>query len=130
MSILRLGQVSGAPDSVSLASMHTGNGYSANIADRLGSLGPSMLAIVSDIGSTPTVTVAIQGSHDGNDWWSIPYCETATPETIAVATFAITTATTTRKILRPNHPWRFCRLNFTLNTNVTIIAADLWIWPG
>ncbi|MGH3985859.1 MAG: hypothetical protein ACRDTZ_00885 [Pseudonocardiaceae bacterium] len=86
-----------------------------------------MLTITSTVGATPTVTVAIEGSVDGTSWFAIAYADPATPETAAVATFAITTATTTRKILRANHPWRYCRLSYSANTNVTL-TADLHVF--
>ena len=42
-----------------------------------------------------------------------------------MATFAITSATTTRVIMRPGHPWRFLKLNMSANTNVTL-TTDVW----
>jgi hypothetical protein len=42
-----------------------------------------------------------------------------------VAAVVITTATTNYYILRPGHPWRYLRLTYSANTNVTT-TADLW----
>lgn len=114
------------PNAANLSTAQTGNGQSTNIVDRGAACErAALLKIVSTVGATPTVTVAIEGSADGTDWFSVAYADPATPETPAVATFAITTATTTRKILRPNHPWRFLRLTYSANTNVTLTADVL-----
>lgn len=110
-----------------LSTAQTGTGASTNVVDRGSSVLAGFIQIVSTIGATPTVTVAIQGSVDLANWWAIPWAEVATPTTLSVATFAITTATTTQKILLPNHPWRYVRLNYTANTNVTI-TADAWVF--
>ena len=113
------------PNSASLSAAQTGNGPSTNVVDRGSGVGPALLQIVSTVGATPTVTVAIEGSVDGTSWFNVAYALPATPETVAVANLTITTATTTRVILRPNHPWRFLRLTYSANTNVTL-TADVW----
>ena len=117
----------GTPNIVTLSSAQTGTGQSTNVADRgglvSGIVGPALLTIVTTVGATPTVTVAIEGSVDGSDWWNVAYALPATPETVAVANITITSATTTRVILRQNHPWRYLRLNYSANTNVTLTAT-------
>lgn len=115
----------GAPDSASLSAAQTGNGQSTNIADRGGARGPALLKITTTVGATPTCTYAIEGSADGTNWFAIAYADSATPTTIAVATFAITTATTVYKLLQVDQPWRFVRLTYSANTNVTS-TADVW----
>ena|SRR5690242_16031503 len=115
----------GAPDSVNLSTAQTGNGQSTNVADRGGSRGPALLKITTTVGATPTVTVAVEGSADGTNWFNIPYADSATPTTVAVATFAITTATTVYKLLQVDQPWRYVRLTYSANTNVTT-TADVW----
>ena len=111
------------PNFVSLSAEQTGDGQSTNVADRGNSVGPALLTITTTVGATPTCTYAVEGSADGSDWFNVAFADAATPETLSVATFAITTATTVRKILRPNHPWRFLRITFTANTNVTSTAT-------
>lgn len=115
----------GAPDSASLSAAQTGNGQSTNVADRGGVRGPALLKITTTIGATPTVTIAIEGSADGTNWFAIAYADSATPTTVSVATFAITTATTVYKLLQVDQPWRFVRLTYSANTNVTS-TADVW----
>lgn len=115
----------GGPDQASLSVAQTGTGQSTNIADRGGARGPALLKITTTVGATPTVTVAIEGSADGTNWLAIPYADSATPTTVSVATFAITTATTVYKLLQVDQPWRFVRLTYSANTNVTI-TADVW----
>lgn len=123
MATLTAGIPTPGPNTVVLSTLQTGNGQSTNVANRYGATGPALLTIVSTIGAGPTVTVAIEGSSDGADWFPVAYADAATPETVSVATFAIVTATTTRKILRPFHPWQFLRLTYSANTNVTLTAS-------
>jgi len=115
------------PAGISLSAAQTGNGASTNSADRGGRIGPALLKITTAIGATPTCTYAVEGSADGTDWFAVAIADAATPETLSVATFVITTATTVRKILRPNHPWRFLRITYSANTNVTN-TADVWVF--
>ena len=77
------------------------------------------------MGATPTVTVNILGSMDGANFFNIGYAAVATPTTAAVAALTITTATTTRVVLLENQPWRFLKLNYSANTNVTL-TAQVW----
>lgn len=115
----------GGLNTANLSTAQTGTGASTNVLDRGNTFGPGILKIVSTIGATPTVTVAIEGSVDGTNFFNIAYSTTAAPETPVVANLTITTATTAHYILRPNHPWRFLRLTLSANTNVTL-TADAW----
>lgn len=110
------------PMSASLSAAQTGNGASTNSAERGNRQGSALLTITTTIGATPTCTYAVEGSADGSTWFAVAYADSATPETLSVATFVITTATTVRKILRPNHPWRYLRVTYSANTNVTNTA--------
>jgi hypothetical protein len=108
---------------VNLSTSQTGNGDSTNTMDRGFTLpGACLLKVVSTIGSTPTVTVNIQGSMDGTVFFNVAYAVVATPETVVVAAITITTATTNHYILRPGHPWKFLKLAYSANTNVTLTA--------
>jgi hypothetical protein len=113
------------PPGVSLSAAQTGNGASSNVCDRGGSVGPALLKITTTVGGGPTCTYAIEGSADGTNWFAIPYADSATPTTTSVATFAITTATTVYKYLLANYPWRYARVTFSSNTNVTN-TVDCW----
>lgn len=108
-----------------LSSSQTGNGDSTNTIDRgdarVGK--PGAIVIASTVGATPTVTVNIQGSVDGTNFYNIPYCLVATPETLSVAAITITTAVTTTYLLRADHAWRFLKLAYSSNTNVTLTAT-------
>lgn len=111
------------PNQAALSNAQTGNGTSTNIVDRGGiTERPALLRITTTVGATPTCTYAIEGSADGTNWFPVSYAETATPDTGSVSTFAITTATTTHKILRSHQPWRYLRLTYSANTNVTNTA--------
>lgn len=118
---------SGAPDAASLSAAQTGNGQSTNVADRGGATGPALVKITTTIGATPTCTYAIEGSADGTNWFPVPYADSATPTTVSVATFVITTATTVYKLLQANQPWRYVRLTYSANTNVTN-TTDIWVF--
>jgi hypothetical protein len=116
------------PTAVNLSTAQTGNGQSTNAADRgKGASSTALLKITTTVGATPTCTYAIEGSADGTDWFAVAYADAATPETLSVATFVITTATTVRKILRVDHPWRYLRVTYSANTNVTN-TADVWVF--
>jgi hypothetical protein len=116
------------PAASNLSTAQTGNGASTNVADRGGRTDrPALLTITTTIGATPTCTYLIEVSADGVAWWPGPYADSATPETLSVATFTITTAVTVQKILRQHHPWRLLRLTYSANTNVTN-TADAWVF--
>lgn len=107
---------------VLLSSAQTGNGDSTNILDRRALTGPADLVITTTIGATPTVTVNIVGSAEGTNWWNVPYALIATPSTFVVSALTITTAVTTHYLLQGGQPWRYLKLVYTANTNVTSTA--------
>ncbi|MEU0397949.1 hypothetical protein ABZ208_35390 [Streptomyces sp. NPDC006208] len=116
------------PNSARISSAQAGDGASTHIVDRgAAAERPALLTITTTVGATPTCTYAIEGSADGATWFAVSYADPATPDTGSVATFAITTATTSRKILRPGQPWRYLRLTYSANTNVTN-TADVHIF--
>lgn len=119
----------GPAESANLSNAQTGNGVSTNVADRGATAGSALLKLTTTVGATPTVTIAIEGSADGTNFFSVAYALAASPETVAVANVTITTATTNYYILRPGHPWRFLRLTYSANTNVTT-TADVWFFPS
>jgi hypothetical protein len=113
---------------VNLSNAQTGNGASTNVADRGGANQKSgLIKIVTTVGATPTCTYLIEGSVDGVNFFPVPYADSATPETMSVATFVITTATTVYKVLRTDHPWRFVRVTYSANTNVTNTADAYFV---
>lgn len=105
-----------------LGTAQTGNTDTTNTLDRGTLRRAGLLTIVSTIGATPTVTVNILGSADNVTFYNVPYALVATPETITVAAITITTATTNHYVLRGDHPWRYLKLNYSANTNVTLTA--------
>lgn len=116
------------PNAASLSAAQAGSAVSTNVVDR-GAVTerPALLKVTTTVGATPTCTYLIEGSADGTNWLPVAYADSATPETVSVATFVITTATTVYKILRAHHPWRFLRVTYSANTNVTN-TADVWIF--
>lgn len=106
-----------------LSSAQTGNGDSTNAADRGLSQRGGAVVIASTVGSTPTVTVNIQGSVDGVTWFNIPYALVATPRTFVLTALTITTAVTTTYLLQELVFWRYLKLALSANTNVTLTAT-------
>jgi hypothetical protein len=102
-----------------LSTAQVGNGASTNVADRGGAIGPALLRVTTAIGATPTCTYAIEGSADNVNWYPVQYADSATPGTVVVTTFVITTAITALKIIQPNQPVRYLRVTYSANTNVT-----------
>lgn len=117
----------GFADTASLSAAQTGNGASTNVADRGGARGPALLKITTTVGATPTCTYALEASTDGTNWFPCPYSDSAAPTTVSVATFAITTATTVFKHLLTDYAWRYFRITYSANTNVTN-TADIWVF--
>jgi hypothetical protein len=106
-----------------LGTAQTGNADTTDTLDRGSHRGPAAVVLVSTVGATPTVTVQILGSVDGVNFFKIAYALVATPETVAVADITVTAAVTTTYLLRPDHAWRFLKLNYAANTNVTLTAT-------
>ena len=108
---------------VNLSTAQTGDADSTNTMDRGYTLvGPCLLRIVTTVGATPTVKVDIQGSMDGTNFYNVTYALPATPTTFTVARITVTTADTFHYILVPQAPWRYLKLVYSLNTNVTLTA--------
>lgn len=108
---------------VALSTAQTGTGDSTNVAFRPTPGGTGAVVITSTVGATPTVTINIQASVDGANYYNVAYATTAAPETPVITALTITTAVTTTYILRPNLPWRYLKLVLSANTNVTITAT-------
>ena len=107
------------PNSARLSTAQTGDGASTNIADRGAAVErPALLTITTAVGADPACTYAIEGSADGTNWYPVLYAETATPGTGTVAAF-FAVAGTVHKILMSGQPWRYLRLTYSANNNVT-----------
>jgi hypothetical protein len=114
----------GGGASVQLSNAQTGTGDSTNIAQRdPHSTCGGAVVITSAIGATPTVTVNIQGSVDGTTWFNVPYSLVATPRTFVLTAITITTAVTTTYLLQELVFWRYLKLAYSANTNVTLTAS-------
>jgi hypothetical protein len=109
---------------VVLSAAQTGSADSTHTWDRgLNRRGPAALVVTSTIGATPTVTVNVQGSADGTNFYNVAYALVATPTTPAVAALTITTAVTTTYLLVADQAWRYLKLVYSSNTNVTLTAT-------
>lgn len=116
-----------------LSSGQTGNGVSTNVAQRRGDLAAmkaALLRIVTTVGATPTCTYLVEGSPDGQSWFPLPSQDitaAGAPGTLSSATFAITSATTTWRLLPIDWPWAYIRVTYSANTNVTN-TTDVFIF--
>lgn len=102
-----------------------GTGTSTHIVDRGDYRGPALLKFVSTIGATPSVTVTIEGSLDGSDWFGLAHAADDAAAA-ALGNLVITTATTQRRFLPANRPWRYLRLSYSAALNVTL-TVDLLV---
>lgn len=102
-----------------LSNAQAGNGVTTNVVDRGVTLGPATVLIVTAVGATPTCTYQLEGSLDNSAWNPLSSADSGTPTVFSTATFLITTATTTTRIVNPTSPARFIRITYSANTNVT-----------
>lgn len=107
------------PEVVPLSAAQAGNGPSTNVADRGPSHKGAVVRITTAVGGTPTCTYQIEVSADGVAWAPATYADLATPAVNSTSTFVITTATTVQKIVKQPTPWRYVRVTYSANTNVT-----------
>jgi hypothetical protein len=113
-----------ASESGGLSTAQTGAGVSTNVIDRGGQSGAGQVVIVTTVGATPTCTYQLEGSPDGTTWSPLSSADSGTPTAFSTATFTITTATTTTRIINPAATAaRFVRLTYSANTNVTNTAT-------
>jgi multisubunit Na+/H+ antiporter MnhC subunit len=78
-----------------------------------------LLRLTTAIGATPTCTYAIEGSPDNSNFFAVQYADSASPQTLVITTFVITTAITAIKLIPVNIPVRYLRVTYSVNTNVT-----------
>jgi len=107
-------------DTGEIATAQTVGGVTANVLDRGEQSGVASVFIVTTIGATPTATYQVEGSADNGSWTPLSTADSATPTTFSTATFAITTATTTVRIVNPaSGSARYIRVTISAVTNVT-----------
>jgi hypothetical protein len=116
----------GFPTGTVLSDAQTGSADSTNTFD-YGNSGvasenvreAALVRIVTTIGLTPTCTYSIKGSMDNTTFTSLSVADSATPETFSASTFIITTEATTVKLVKPGQKYRYLKVVYSLNTNVT-----------
>jgi len=106
-------------DAAALSTAQTGTGATTNVLDRGYTSGPATITIVTTVGATPTCTYQLEGSTNGTDWTALSSADSGTPTSFDTATFDITSATTTTRIVDPAATWQYVRLTMSSNTNVT-----------
>lgn len=109
-----------------LSDAQTGSAASTNVFDYGSSHKNVLVRLTTLIGATPTCTYAIEGSVDGTTWAAVSYADSATPTVFTTSTFVITTAITTKKLISQTVPWRYLRITYSANTNVTNTADVLY----
>lgn len=118
---------SGLPNVARLSAGQAGNAVSTNIADLGLNSNLVLLTLVVTAGATPTCTYAIEGSANGQDWWAVQWADTSTPDTWGVATFTITAAGVTQRVIRGSLPFRYLRVIYSANTNIQN-TADVYVF--
>lgn len=111
---------------IRLSDSQAGTGPSTNVADRGPAHKGGIVRITTVIGGTPTCTYAMEVSSDGVSFAAATYADVNTPTVDSTATFAITTATTVQKIIKVPGAWRYFRITYSANTNVTNTADFLF----
>lgn len=116
-----------APGVATLSDGQTGNGASTNVADRGEShkKNGTMIVVSTAAGATPTCTYQIEVSVDGTTWVNATWADSATPTSDGTGTFALTTSTRVKKIVKHAQNWRYVRVTMSANTNVTN-WIDVW----
>ena len=114
------------PEPLTIDAAAVGNTRS-DIGDRGSLIDGGALELITTVGSTPTVTVNIQGSFDGTNWFNVPYALVATPRTFVITAITITTATTNRYLLQEGIPYRYLSIVRSANTNVTFTTTKVWL---
>jgi len=115
---------------VSLGTGQTGNAATTNVAQRrfdLSATRPAIIRIVTTVGATPTCTYQVEGSADGTTFYPLATYDATGAVTPTGATFVITTATTTWRVVPVDQPWTYLRITYSANTNVTN-TADVWVY--
>lgn len=114
---------------VSLGTGQTGNAVTTNVAQKRfdNTSRPAVVRLVTTVGATPTCTYQIEGSADGTSFYPLASYDATGAVSPTGATFVITTATTTWRIVPIDTPWTFLRITYSANTNVTN-TADVWVY--
>ena len=80
---------------------------------------PTLVRIVTTVGSTPTCTYQIQGSVDKSNWSNLLYADSSAPTSFSSSTFTLTSATTVVKVIKAAQKYRYVRVVYSSNTNIT-----------
>lgn len=120
----------GGGNITSLSNAQTGTGASTNVVQRRSDLSwarASLIRIVTTVGATPTCTYQIEGSPDGVNFFPLSTYDASAAASPTGATFVVTTATTTWRVVPVDLPWTYLRITYSANTNVTS-TADIWVY--
>lgn len=101
--------------------------FTSDVLDKMTYNTCTVQVTVSAVGSTPTSTVKLEGSLDGNFWFSVPY-RTPASDTSANTDLTITAVGSYIFYIDPKYV-RFLRARCTANTNVTfssVLAAAVF----
>lgn len=107
-----------------LSTAQAGDGDSTNTFDfgndnRNNVREAALVRVTSTAGSTPTCTYAIMGSTDGVTFTALEIADSATPATFGTSTWVETTNVTRVKLVKAGQIWRYLKVVYSLNTNVT-----------
>jgi hypothetical protein len=89
-----------------------------------------IIGISGSGGATPTVTLKVQGSVDSafTSPISLSVAISSAPTTFSTTIAAVVDSGAWSKtyIVKPGQAYKYLRVNYSLNTNVTALAADMW----
>lgn len=107
-----------------LSNAQTGNGDSTTVFDfgnddNENVREAAFVRVTSVVGATPTCTYSIMGSVDGVTYTALKIADSATPATYGTATWTETTFVTRVKLVKAGQTWRYLKVVYSLNTNVT-----------
>lgn len=120
----------GGGNITNLSTAQTGNGASTNVVQRRSDHSmarSSLVRITTTVGATPTCTYQVEGSPDGTNFYPLPTFDATGAASPTGATFVVTSATTTWRVVPVDLPWTFLRITYSANTNVTS-TADIWVY--
>lgn len=120
----------GGGNVTNLSTAQTGTGASTNTVQRRADLSATraaLLRIVTTVGATPTCTYQVEGSPDGTAFFPLATFDASGAASATGATFVVTTATTTWRVVPVDMPWTFLRITMSANTNVTS-TIDAWVY--
>ena len=119
--------ITGFPTGTVLSDAQTGTGDSTNTWDYgdMGQFGnnirtlPLLVRVAATAGATPACTYAINISVDDSTYTAAEWADSSDPSTVLTSTFDINGTATVVAIIQPGQVFRYLKVTYSLNTNIT-----------